>query len=627
MKQIPGFKEFFEFNNLENETIKLAAGFIEHENIKKGKYLFRQGDNSKRFYAIIKGKISIRIKKNKIVEAINNNNEKFILDKKDEIKLFHIENNYNTTENNNKSNNENNYYYNDTNENNNTNENNINNTNHIAKRNNNHNNNIEINDELNDIKQYQNEDERIILKSGQCFGEWALIYNTNRTASAYALENCDLFYIEKDHFNLFLSKGIAKADYDKKNFIVKRIPALQKAGRVLQILNKISPSFHNSGEIIYTQTEPNENIYLIYNGECKLQKFLINVDNLILNKEDVIKYKNKLMTLVNLDRSAIAGLEFTQDCKNYKYNLVCSKNKTILYKISLKVLYECNKDMKQCLLPLFLEQEKNIQNFLNNFDKLTKKKMRLFSDKNLSININEICSKNELPLEFDKKNIKKFFWKNDFKPNNFHINPLSKVEYDKLNKTFLINQKNPYNFFNFNAKNENIKNTIKKEILSSKDEYSSKFATFSQQATKIRNKSIYLTLQKNKGNQSPSSILSNEELTNILKTETTKPMSNKENYNTMSLAKTNYNHIKHFSLNIEEKDEIIIDKKEDEIIQLSLHQKFNSAVKNAKRILFVKSNNKSFNDWNDLTFAKSLNYNSGRFDLPLISYKINEANK
>jgi CRP-like cAMP-binding protein len=44
------------------------------------------------------------------------------------------------------------------------------------------------------------EDEKFILFSGQCFGEWGLIYKKERTASAYCLEDCDLFALEAQAF-------------------------------------------------------------------------------------------------------------------------------------------------------------------------------------------------------------------------------------------------------------------------------------------------------------------------------------------------------------------------------------------------------------------------------------------
>lgn len=43
------------------------------------------------------------------------------------------------------------------------------------------------------------------MSEGQCFGEWGLLYNINRTASAVALDTVYLFSIEKEDFDKSLS--------------------------------------------------------------------------------------------------------------------------------------------------------------------------------------------------------------------------------------------------------------------------------------------------------------------------------------------------------------------------------------------------------------------------------------
>lgn len=46
----------------------------------------------------------------------------------------------------------------------------------------------------------QEEEERNILTEGMCFGEWGIIYNIPRTASAYSLEQTYLFSLDKEVF-------------------------------------------------------------------------------------------------------------------------------------------------------------------------------------------------------------------------------------------------------------------------------------------------------------------------------------------------------------------------------------------------------------------------------------------
>ena len=51
-----------------------------------------------------------------------------------------------------------------------------------------------------DRRDYIYEEERMKLLEGMCFGEWGLIYGKDRTASAVAIEDCDLFYLDKENF-------------------------------------------------------------------------------------------------------------------------------------------------------------------------------------------------------------------------------------------------------------------------------------------------------------------------------------------------------------------------------------------------------------------------------------------
>ncbi len=46
----------------------------------------------------------------------------------------------------------------------------------------------------------EEEEERIVLESGMCFGERGLIYDLERNASAYCIEDTDLLVLNKDIF-------------------------------------------------------------------------------------------------------------------------------------------------------------------------------------------------------------------------------------------------------------------------------------------------------------------------------------------------------------------------------------------------------------------------------------------
>jgi CRP-like cAMP-binding protein len=52
------------------------------------------------------------------------------------------------------------------------------------------------------------ETEKLQLNEGQCFGEWGLIYRKERSASAYCLEDCDLYLLDIMYFDICFSVKI-----------------------------------------------------------------------------------------------------------------------------------------------------------------------------------------------------------------------------------------------------------------------------------------------------------------------------------------------------------------------------------------------------------------------------------
>ena len=63
MKKLYGFSLFLLYNSLSDEVLLKAIKFLQYEQVNAGTFIFHQGDQSNKFYGIIKGKISIRAKK------------------------------------------------------------------------------------------------------------------------------------------------------------------------------------------------------------------------------------------------------------------------------------------------------------------------------------------------------------------------------------------------------------------------------------------------------------------------------------------------------------------------------------------------------------------------------------
>ena len=128
-----------------------------------------------------------------------------------------------------------------------------------------------------------------------CFGEWGLVYSIPRTTSIYCIEDCDLFYLEKDYFNRILASKFAQSDSNKINFLIRTFPIFKTDIKVGHILTKIVPLFFENETIVYTPFDKAENLYVVYQGECTL----VLIENAI-SKDDYFIRKTNYTTISRL---------------------------------------------------------------------------------------------------------------------------------------------------------------------------------------------------------------------------------------------------------------------------------------------------------------------------------------
>jgi len=64
LEHINGFMEYCKFNHIYEDVLQTVCPFLKCEKIKKGDYIFKFGEESKAFYTLLKGKISIRVPRN-----------------------------------------------------------------------------------------------------------------------------------------------------------------------------------------------------------------------------------------------------------------------------------------------------------------------------------------------------------------------------------------------------------------------------------------------------------------------------------------------------------------------------------------------------------------------------------
>jgi hypothetical protein len=115
-----------------------------------------------------------------------------------------------------------------------------------------------------------------------------------------------------------------------------------------------------------------------------------------------------MRTILHLSRGGVAGLELLTTYRKYKYNLVTSREFTVLLKIPLNFINDTCIDEKKNLMKLYLNQEKVINENLGKFEKLyIKNKEPKDEDKQFQHMIEETTKVvvKENPNEFKEMNI------------------------------------------------------------------------------------------------------------------------------------------------------------------------------------------------------------------------------
>ena len=458
----------------------------------------------------------------------------------------------------------------------------------------------EIKDEIlfNFIKDF--EEEKFVITNGMCFGEWGLVYSIPRTTSIYCIEDCDLFYLEKEYFQRILSSKFAQSDSNKINFLTKIFPILKTDMKIGHILTKIVPLFFENESIVYTPFDKAENLYVIYQGECAL----ISLDN-PLNKEDYYMRRSNFKIISRLTVGGIAGYEScSKNLCNYNNALLITKEFTTLLKVNIKNMCEKYKDFKETIYPLFEEQKKIYEKIYSRGQKVKndiKLKRNFFSD-DINDNIQRIANQVLLSEEKNRN------YSNDFK-----------VKKIKLDKNQIIKLKNDTNFWDNNLINH---------IKQGKSKYFkykiSKSNLISNQ--KIPKLSINLSLKDNSQNKN----IKNNKNNDILKLSHSPNLINIKSKN-VSSEKSLKKPISLFQENLSTEYNTIYFSKSKRIFE---ENEFFSGIPNIKR-LFNNQNNQSRNVKTNLINYYSNNicrtnfspvnhkkidfYNSGKFNLPFLT--------
>ena len=390
LKKLKKFNEFVKFNNINFDQLEKFSAYIKHQFLAKNELLYKRGKRAKKFYCVINGSISIktidssRIEKEKKLKELNNEFNEF-------------------SDNNSKE------------------EENINNKednrldillgifNKIKEKEENFNN----DEEEYEIHRYT---------KGMCFGEWDLIRNNIHLENAYAAEDTNIFYLDKEYFDKFISSQIIKSDIERKYFITYRIPLLN-----LDNIKNVKPEFYQRGNIIYTEFDEAKEAVIIYKGSAA-----ITILNNAQNKKDIYDRKKELKIITKVEKGALVGLEIGK-VKNekgdiyYDNTLIVIEDNTIIFRINIENIKGKTKKLMRQLRGFFNELYIQQNDFINNLKIKSQKLLKI--NKELTIEDKRMITLNKIFDSLSNRKIKLKGTKIEKNKNEFTIDSNNENSY------------------------------------------------------------------------------------------------------------------------------------------------------------------------------------------------------
>jgi hypothetical protein len=122
----------------------------------------------------------------------------------------------------------------------------------------------------------------------------------------------------------------------------------------------------NKNQLVCSEIEVGEYLYVVYIGECRLLKHTASKLTTIEEVKENLPY---MKTILHLSRGGVAGLELLTKYRKYKYNLVTSREFTVLLKIPLSFVNDFCSDQKKNLIKLYMNQEIIVNDNLHKSEK------------------------------------------------------------------------------------------------------------------------------------------------------------------------------------------------------------------------------------------------------------------
>jgi CRP-like cAMP-binding protein len=180
---MPAFVKYCRIHNIDQDYIIQAANYLNCKFIAKDEYVFKQMEDSDAFFGVIRGKVSIQ-----------SETYQYIDEGRDILKGR---------------------------------------TKRVT---------INLKVPRNNAESFKLIENRLfVLSDGYCFGEWGLVNDTKRAASAKAIEDTYLFYLEKKEFKNTLNQCFAKLTADRKTFIRETVLPFKNQAIYEKYSSAVSP--------------------------------------------------------------------------------------------------------------------------------------------------------------------------------------------------------------------------------------------------------------------------------------------------------------------------------------------------------------------------------------------------
>ncbi len=167
------------------------------------------------------------------------------------------------------------------------------------------------------------EKEILTRTTGEYFGEWGIIEGSTRRASAYTLEDTELFILDAEAFTGSFGRCMIRAENDRKNFLMGVLKPLVDLPRAKfnSLYKSMFVKFLIKNEIVYIEGNNAEMFYIIYDGVFRMQKKNMTKEE---ENEEMLKSEvTKHHTVIKLSIGDIAG---TEAFDNFSRKVVKSDN-------------------------------------------------------------------------------------------------------------------------------------------------------------------------------------------------------------------------------------------------------------------------------------------------------------